>query len=202
MANLDLYEGSAAQRGFVSADVARLRVIAADFDRSDGDGEIRFRRYRLMPRSRMLLRDGRPLDIGSRAFDLLHVLVSARGAVVSKDDIVRRVWPATVVDECNLRFQIAVLRKALGDDRDLIKTISGRGYLFVADQGVVRLARPEPEDRHWAPASSVMAQSEAAETCETLRSLLRSVLDELWQMTAQAEQVSATTTNVASRLSR
>jgi DNA-binding winged helix-turn-helix (wHTH) protein len=133
--------------------------------------------------------------------------VSARGAVVSKDDIVRRVWPATVVDECNLRFQIAVLRKALGADRDLIKTISGRGYLFVADQEVVRLARSEAEDRHWPSTSSAMAQREAAETCETLRSLLRSVLDELWEMTAQAEQVSpasfsAAATHAASRLRR
>ncbi len=207
MANLELYEVGAAQRGFGVGDAGRLRVIGADLDRDEGDGEIRFRDYRLLPRSRTLLRDERPLDIGSRAFDLLHVLLSARGAVVSKDDIVRRVWPATLVDECNLRFQIAVLRKALGSDRDLVKTISGRGYMFVAEEEVVGTARAEPEERHWAGRSAVMTQSDAAETCETLRSLLRSVLDELWQLTAQAEQLSAPSfsaavTNTASRLRR
>jgi len=206
MANLNLQESSVGQRAFANGDVARLRVIAADLDRNEGDGEIRFRRYRLLPRSRMLLRDGRPLDIGSRAFDLLHVLLSARGAVVSKDQIVRRVWPATVVDECNLRFQIAVLRKALGSDRDLIKTISGRGYLFVAEQEVVRLPVAEPEARHWATGSSATAQSDADEA-DTLRSLLRSVLDELWEMTGRAERPSApsfpaTATKAASRLRR
>lgn len=206
MANLNPHESSGGPRAFANDDVARLRVIAADLDRHEGDGEIRFRRYRLLPRSRMLLRDGRPLDIGSRAFDLLHVLLSARGAVVSKDQIVRRVWPATVVDECNLRFQIAVLRKALGGDRDLIKTISGRGYLFVADQEVVRLPRVEPEGRHWATGSPAIAQS-GADEADTLRSLLRSVLDELWEMTGRAERTTAPSfpaaaTKAASRLRR
>ena len=194
MANLNLHHG-----------IARLRVIAADVDRKD-DGEIHFRRYRLLPRSRMLLRDGRPLDLGSRAFDLLHVLLSCRGTVVPKDDIVRRVWPATVVDDCNLRFQIAVLRKALGKDRDLIKTISGRGYLFVAEPEAVRFAQVEPEARHWGarvPADS----ADGADPRETLRVLLRSVLDELWEMTLQGQRLpepsfSAGVNAVGSRLRR
>jgi DNA-binding response OmpR family regulator len=48
-------------------------------------------------------------------------------------EILDTVWPLTIVDESNLRFQIACLRKALGEDCDLIKTISGRGYIFVGN---------------------------------------------------------------------
>ena len=76
---------------------------------------------------------GRPVEIGSRAFDLLVVLLASRGAIVSKNDIMKFVWPSVNVDESNLRFQIACLRKVLAHDRDVIKTISGRGYLFTTD---------------------------------------------------------------------
>jgi TolB-like protein len=62
----------------------------------------------------------------------------ARGAVefgglVTKDEFLRRVWPDTVVEENNLVVQISALRKALGEDRDFIRTVSGRGYRFVAE---------------------------------------------------------------------
>jgi DNA-binding winged helix-turn-helix (wHTH) protein len=98
-----------------------------------GLDELRFRGYRLLPSARILLRDGRPVCIGSRAFDILHVLVKARGCIVCKREIVKSVWPTTIVEESNLRFQVAQLRKALGDDQDLIKTIPGRGYLFALE---------------------------------------------------------------------
>jgi DNA-binding response OmpR family regulator len=95
--------------------------------------EFCFRCYRLLPSSRELLRDGVPVECGSRAFDLLHVLLMSRGMVVPRDDIVRHVWPTTFVEESNLRFQVASLRKVLGEDRDLVKTVQGRGYLFAAE---------------------------------------------------------------------
>ena len=63
-------------------------------------------------------------------------LLRARGQLVDKTEIVRSVWPSTTVDESNIRFQVASLRKALGPEGDLIKTIPGRGYL---------LADPEPK---------------------------------------------------------
>lgn len=72
--------------------------------------------------------NGEPLRIGSRAFDILELLIHANGALVSKDDIMQRVWPRTVVEENNLQVHIAALRKALADDRDLIVTVPGRGY--------------------------------------------------------------------------
>ena len=95
--------------------------------------EIRFRQFVLLPRERLLLKNGRPVTLGSRAFDLLRVLAEARGSIVSKEDILGTVWPTTIVEESNLRLQITSLRKALGEDRDLVKTIPGRGYLFVAE---------------------------------------------------------------------
>ncbi|WP_010099305.1 winged helix-turn-helix domain-containing protein, partial [Burkholderia ubonensis] len=72
--------------------------------------------------------NGQPVRIGSRAFDILELLIRANGALVSKDDIMQRVWPRTVVEENNLQVHIAALRKALADDRDLIVTAPGRGY--------------------------------------------------------------------------
>lgn len=94
--------------------------------------ELLFGRFLLVPSARLLLRQGSPITLGSRAFDLLVVLVRASGKLVSKDEIVRHVWPTTTVDESNLRFQVASLRRALGQDRDLVKTIPGRGYFFAA----------------------------------------------------------------------
>lgn len=95
--------------------------------------ELSFRNYRLLPGARMLLRNGCPVPIGSRAFDILHVLARARGTIVGKNAIVDAAWPTTIVEESNLRFQVAQLRKALGEDQDLVKTIPGRGYLLCAE---------------------------------------------------------------------
>jgi DNA-binding winged helix-turn-helix (wHTH) protein len=95
--------------------------------------EFRFGPFRLLPRSRTLLRSEEPVECGSRAFDLLHVLLLSRGKVVSKEDIIRHVWPSTCVEESNLRFQMASLRKTLGSYRDAIKTIPGRGYLLASE---------------------------------------------------------------------
>jgi DNA-binding SARP family transcriptional activator len=69
------------------------------------------------------------------------VLVKARGCIVCKREIVRLVWPTTIVEESNLRFQVAQLRKALEEDQDLIKTIPGRGYLFALEADAATPAR-------------------------------------------------------------
>lgn len=91
--------------------------------------EIRFRNYRLLPGARLLLKERTQVAIGSRAFDILHVLLRSPGRIVGKREIVDAAWPTTIVEESNLRFQVAQLRRALGDDQDLIKTVPGRGYL-------------------------------------------------------------------------
>lgn len=94
---------------------------------------IRFGPFDVFPGARALLRDGQPVYLGSRAFDLLMVLLRARGRIVTKAEIMRYVWPSTFVDDANLRVQMAALRKALEDNGTLIKTVSGRGYLAIQE---------------------------------------------------------------------
>ncbi|SOE95737.1 Predicted ATPase [Burkholderia sp. D7] len=80
--------------------------------------------------------DDRLLQIGSRAFDILELLIQASGKTVTKDEILRRVWPNSVVEENNIHVQLSALRKILGADRHTIRTISGRGYrLTVPTEG-------------------------------------------------------------------
>jgi predicted ATPase/DNA-binding winged helix-turn-helix (wHTH) protein len=85
--------------------------------------------------NREIRSNGESLRIGSRAFDILELLIRADGALVSKDEIMRRVWPRSVVEENNLQVHIAALRKALAGDRDLIRTVPGRGYRLVVSRG-------------------------------------------------------------------
>jgi len=94
---------------------------------------LKFGRFQVLPHRREFLAEGVPVPLGSRAFDVLMVLIEAGGDLVTKDEILSRVWPGMVVEEHSLQFHISALRKVLGEDRDFIKTISGRGYRFVAD---------------------------------------------------------------------
>lgn len=152
------------------------QVVAAGASQDAVEGEIRCGRFRLLPHCRVLLRDGQHIEVGGRAFDLMQVLMESAGAVVSKAEIIRRVWPATLVEEGNLRFQVAALRKALGEDGDLIKAVRGRGYLLAAE-----VAKGEPEGR----AAQSTAPSEGADPYDRLLTLVGSVLDELLRMKQQ-----------------
>jgi DNA-binding winged helix-turn-helix (wHTH) protein len=89
---------------------------------------IEFGRFRILPRRRELLADGQPVELGARAFDLLLALIEADGSLVTKDELLDRVWPGRIVEENNLTVQILALRKALGGDRNVIRTDYGRGY--------------------------------------------------------------------------
>jgi predicted ATPase/DNA-binding winged helix-turn-helix (wHTH) protein len=94
-----------------------------------------FGAFRLRPAQQLLLEEDRPLRIGGRALDILVTLVEQAGELVSKDELVARVWPNTIVDEANLRTQIGLLRRVLGDGRAgarYVVTVPGRGYRFVA----------------------------------------------------------------------
>jgi predicted ATPase/DNA-binding winged helix-turn-helix (wHTH) protein len=92
-----------------------------------------FGRYRVWLHRRELLADNRPVVLGGRAFDVLMALIEARGAVVSKEALIQRVWPRRIVEENNLQAQIAALRRVFAADRDLIRTIAGRGYQFTGE---------------------------------------------------------------------
>jgi DNA-binding winged helix-turn-helix (wHTH) protein len=97
---------------------------------------LEFGRFRVLWRRRQLLADGLPVELGGRAFDLLLVLLEADGALVTKEELISRVWPGIVVTEENIKVHVFALRKALGADRDLIRTEFGRGHRFI---GVLRV---------------------------------------------------------------
>ncbi|MEA2781882.1 MAG: hypothetical protein QOK29_3426, partial [Rhodospirillaceae bacterium] len=125
---------TAASRRKNSVSFGRARYSARAMDSVSGaPAIISFGRFRILPDRRELLADGRSIKLGSRAFDLLMVLIEARGELVTKDEILSRVWPGTLVGENNLHIQMSALRKALGEDRGFIQTQSGRGYRFVAE---------------------------------------------------------------------
>jgi DNA-binding winged helix-turn-helix (wHTH) protein len=103
--------------------------------REDRDDEgVDFGRYCIFPRLRLLLRDGVQVDIGTRAFDVLWVLVQADGELVSKDQLLDTVWSRVVVEENNLQAQMSAIRRALGADRGMIRTEFGLGYRLVAEK--------------------------------------------------------------------
>ena len=106
--------------------------------------------FRLIPAQRILLLDeGEPLHLGSRALDILIALVERAGETIRNDQLIARTWPETVVAENALRVYVGALRKALGDGRAgkrYIVNNPGRGYTFVAP--VTR------EMRHPAPAAA------------------------------------------------
>lgn len=90
------------------------------------------------PRERLLLRDNRPIPLTPKVADTLEVLLQNAGQLVDKDQLMRRVWPDSVVEEGNLNKNIFVLRKVLGrfdGNREYIETIPKRGYRFVAALG-------------------------------------------------------------------
>lgn len=108
------------------------------------------------PVRRRLFRDDEPVPLTSRAFETLLVLVDGRGRVVEKDELMRRLWPDTVVEEINLNVQVSTLRKALGElpnDHRYIVTVPRRGYAFVAD--VVEVSESDPAGPAETPAPTV-----------------------------------------------
>lgn len=105
---------------------------------------VAFGLFQVLPHRRELLVDGRPIKLGGRAFDVLVALMESPGAVVDGHALIRRVWPGRIVDENNLRAQISALRLAFGAERDLIRTVPGRGYQFT---GEVRALLPSPDER-------------------------------------------------------
>ena len=94
-----------------------------------------FGRFRLKPAQRVLLREGEPVPLTPKVFDILITLVEKSGQVVEKDDLMKRVWPTTFVEEGNLTQNVSLLRKALGETpggTQFIETVPRRGYRFVA----------------------------------------------------------------------
>jgi predicted ATPase/DNA-binding winged helix-turn-helix (wHTH) protein len=105
-----------------------------ELDPGAGD-VVSFGPFRLKVGERLLLKGGAPISLGGRALDILIALVERAGDVVSRRELMDRVWPDVVVEEANLRVHLAGLRKALGDGQEgarYITNVPGRGYCFVA----------------------------------------------------------------------
>ena len=114
--------------------------------------------FQLHPLQRLLLRDQTAVSISNKAFDLLLVLIEGRDRVLTKDELLEKVWPDTIVEENNLTVAMSALRKALGEganDRRYILTVPGRGYRFIAEVRTV----PAREE---SPASAIAVSQPAA----------------------------------------
>src|SRR5580698_3059423 len=115
-----------------------------------GETATSFGPFRLVTAQRRLLEGDKPVRLGGRAFDILAALVERAGEVVSKEELIAQVWPATFVDEANLKIQISALRRALGDGQGesrYVATVVGRGYNFVAP-----VRKEEPSQASLSPA--------------------------------------------------
>jgi predicted ATPase/DNA-binding winged helix-turn-helix (wHTH) protein len=131
-------DGLTARQAKGGPDNLRIRqevTIAADRAADPAERAVAFGPFRLLPSRRLLLKGDERVHLGSRALEILCALVERHGELVSKNDLMARVWPDTFVEEGNLKVQVAGLRRALGDSRGsnrYLATIPGRGYRFVA----------------------------------------------------------------------
>jgi DNA-binding winged helix-turn-helix (wHTH) protein/tetratricopeptide (TPR) repeat protein len=101
--------------------------------------------FRVDARRRLITRAGELMNVPPKAVELLAVLVEDAGEVVTKDDLLRRVWPDTFVEEANLSVNVSILRKALGDGEEgqtFIETVARRGYRFVGEVRPLAAAGP------------------------------------------------------------
>jgi DNA-binding winged helix-turn-helix (wHTH) protein/TolB-like protein len=93
-----------------------------------------FGEFTLEPGERILLRDGEPVALTPKAFETLLTLVENRGHILTKEELLQRIWPDSTVEETTLAQNVSTLRKALGSaGPQLIQTIPKRGYRFTAD---------------------------------------------------------------------
>jgi predicted ATPase/DNA-binding winged helix-turn-helix (wHTH) protein len=127
---------------------------------------IQFGRCQLFANRRELIVDGVPASLGNRAFDVLRMLVTAGGKLVTKDEILSGVWPGIIVEENTLQVQVTRVRRALGQDRGFLKTVSRRGYRFVAE---VTKADQEPNKHTNLPAVASPLLDRQAELSEVVR---------------------------------
>jgi predicted ATPase/DNA-binding winged helix-turn-helix (wHTH) protein len=119
--------------------------------------QVSFGPYRLFAAQRLLLEGDKPVRLGGRAFDILIALIERAGQIVSKEELIARVWSATRVEEANLKIQISALRRALGDgqgDNRYVATVIGRGYNFVAPIRLEEASHTPPSRTVTQPAPS------------------------------------------------
>jgi DNA-binding winged helix-turn-helix (wHTH) protein/TolB-like protein len=106
--------------------------------------ELAFGRFRLQPGRQLFLGDD-PVPLGAKPLNILTALVTAQGDLVTKDELIDRVWPGMVVEENAIQAHISAIRKLLGEDARLIATVPGRGYRFAGPVEVRSGVMPKPE---------------------------------------------------------
>src|SRR4051812_48785092 len=100
---------------------------------NQANGLYEFGSFRLDAAKRLLSRSGENVALAPKTFDLLFLLVGSQGRVLKKRELMNTLWPETFVEEASLTYQIATLRKALGDEGEaLIETVPRHGYRFAA----------------------------------------------------------------------
>jgi DNA-binding winged helix-turn-helix (wHTH) protein len=107
----------------------------SDRRNSESKDMLSFGPFSLFAAERLLKKGDDPIPLGGRALDILIALVERAGELVTHRELISTVWPDVTVEDANLRFQMATLRKALGDGRDgarYVSNVAGRGYCFVA----------------------------------------------------------------------
>ncbi|MGD9627692.1 MAG: winged helix-turn-helix domain-containing protein [Pyrinomonadaceae bacterium] len=126
-----------------------------------------FGEFTLCANENALHRNGQPIALTPKMFEILLVLVKNHGRVVQKETLLREVWPDSFVEEGNITFNVRQIRKALGDDAQsplYIETIPRRGYRFIADVTDLSPLQSEPvpahspsRKRHWYPVAVLTA---------------------------------------------
>jgi predicted ATPase/DNA-binding winged helix-turn-helix (wHTH) protein len=127
------------------ADAGNQRPSAEPARVNGGPACFSFGPFHLIPTQGLLLEAEKPLRLGSRALDILIALVERRGELVSKEELMARVWPKMFVEPANLTVNVAAVRRVLGDGRNgnrYLVNIPGRGYRFVAPVTVVENETP------------------------------------------------------------
>lgn len=133
----------------------------------------RFGQFELQPRERRLLLNGCDTNLGSKALDLLILLVTHASSLLTKEEIFSRLWPDVVVEENNLHVQISQLRKALG--QQMITTVSGKGYRFVHSVSTIFPSKCAPIETQVATGLKILLVDDHS----LIRDALRSVVSEL-----------------------
>ncbi len=108
---------------------------------------------------------GKPVPLGGRAFDIIEVLIQSAGELVTKDDLMSRVWPDLTVGDNTLHVHLSAVRKALGPDRWMLKTTTGRGYRLLGDWWGQQGERSRAPGRSCAAANTTVSDQLAGNWC-------------------------------------
>jgi len=138
--------GADARRGVQRSDTDQQLIGKRTNPAVPAPREFVFGSFRLFPTQFLLLEGDKPVRIGSRALEILMALLERPGELISKQELMGRVWPKIFVEPANLTVHISALRRMLRDGRNgnrFIINIPGRGYCFVAP--VVVFGRVEPD---------------------------------------------------------